>query len=74
MFSLRLIPLRMWQNDEFKQYRVVYYPVSEKYNKWVNKDRIEKAPQWCSVDMSDGCKKVGCAEMGKLIISKLERK
>lgn len=24
--------------------------------------------------MSDGCKKVGCAEMGKLIISKLERK
>lgn len=24
--------------------------------------------------MSDGCKKVGCSEMGKLIISKLERK
>ena len=36
------------------KYRVGYYPVDKKYNKWVNKDHIEKAPQWCSVDMRDG--------------------
>lgn len=36
------------------KYRVGYYPVGEKYNKWVNRDHIEKAPQWCSVDMRDG--------------------
>lgn len=27
------------------KYRVGYYPVDKKYNKWVNKDHIEKAPQ-----------------------------
>ncbi|MBR5561570.1 MAG: 2-isopropylmalate synthase [Clostridia bacterium] len=36
------------------KYKVGYYPVDKKYNKWVNKDHIEKAPQWCSVDMRDG--------------------
>ena len=36
------------------KYRVGYYPVEKRYNKWVNKDHIEKAPQWCSVDMRDG--------------------
>ncbi len=36
------------------KYRVGYFPVSEEYNKWVNKDHIEKAPVWCSVDMRDG--------------------
>lgn len=36
------------------KYRTGYYPVEKKYNKWVNKDHIEKAPQWCSVDMRDG--------------------
>ena len=36
------------------KYRVGYYLVEKKYNKWVNKDHIEKAPQWCSVDMRDG--------------------
>ena len=36
------------------KYRTGYYPVDKKYNKWVNKDHIEKAPQWCSVDMRDG--------------------
>ncbi len=36
------------------KYQVGYYPVSNKYNKWVNKDHIEKAPIWCSVDMRDG--------------------
>lgn len=36
------------------KYRVGYFPVSEKYNKWVKKDHIDKAPVWCSVDMRDG--------------------
>ena len=37
-----------------KKYRVGYYPVDKKYNKWVEKDHIEKPPVWCSVDMRDG--------------------
>ncbi len=36
------------------KYRVGYFPVDEKYNKWVQKDHIEKPPVWCSVDMRDG--------------------
>ena len=36
------------------KYEVGYFPVSKEYNKWVNKDHIEKAPIWCSVDMRDG--------------------
>ncbi len=36
------------------KYQVGYFPVAEKYNKWVKKDHIEKAPIWCSVDMRDG--------------------
>ncbi|MBE6872153.1 MAG: 2-isopropylmalate synthase [Ruminococcaceae bacterium] len=36
------------------KYRVGYFPVDGKYNKWANKDRIAKAPVWCSVDMRDG--------------------
>lgn len=36
------------------KYRVGYFPVADKYNKWVTKDHIEKAPVWCSVDMRDG--------------------
>ncbi len=36
------------------KYRVGYFPVDKKYTKWVEKDRIEKAPVWCSVDMRDG--------------------
>ncbi len=36
------------------KYRVGYYPVDHKYNKWVEKDHIEKAPDWCSVDLRDG--------------------
>ncbi len=36
------------------KYQVGYYPVSNEYNDWVKKDHIEKAPQWCSVDMRDG--------------------
>ena len=36
------------------KYRVGYFPVDKKYNKWVEKDHVEKAPVWCSVDMRDG--------------------
>lgn len=36
------------------KYRVGYFPVDKKYNKWVQKDHIEKPPVWCSVDMRDG--------------------
>lgn len=36
------------------KYKVGYYPVDKKYNKWVEKDHVEKPPVWCSVDMRDG--------------------
>ena len=36
------------------KYRAGYFPVGNQYNKWVNVERIEKAPVWCSVDMRDG--------------------
>lgn len=36
------------------KYGVGYYPAPGKYKKWVEKDHIEKAPVWCSVDMRDG--------------------
>lgn len=36
------------------KYRPEYFPVDRKYNKWVNKDRVERPPVWCSVDMRDG--------------------
>ncbi len=36
------------------KYRVGYFPVEKKYNKWVEKDHIERPPVWCSVDMRDG--------------------
>ena len=36
------------------KYEVGYFPVDKKYNKWVEKDHVEKAPVWCSVDMRDG--------------------
>lgn len=36
------------------KYRVGYFPVGKKYNKWVEKDHVDKAPIWCSVDMRDG--------------------
>ena len=36
------------------KYRVGYFPVDKKYNKWVKKDHIENPPVWCSVDMRDG--------------------
>lgn len=36
------------------KYSVGYFPVSQEYNDWVRRDRIEKAPRWCSVDLRDG--------------------
>lgn len=30
------------------KYKVGYFPVSKEYNKWVEKDHIEKAPIWCA--------------------------
>ncbi len=37
-----------------KKYCVGYYPAPGSHYKWVEKDHIEKAPQWCSVDLRDG--------------------
>ena len=36
------------------KYRTGYFPVDKKYNKWSEKDHVEKPPVWCSVDMRDG--------------------
>ena len=36
------------------KYAVGYYPAPGAHYKWVQKDHIEKAPQWCSVDLRDG--------------------
>ena len=36
------------------KYHTGYFPVGKQYRKWVDRDHIEKAPVWCSVDMRDG--------------------
>lgn len=36
------------------KYAIGYYPAPGNHFKWVHKDHIEKAPQWCSVDLRDG--------------------
>ena len=36
------------------KYRVGYYPVGKEYNKWVEKDHVEKPPVWCSSNMRIG--------------------
>ncbi len=36
------------------KYAVGYYPAPGAHYKWVQKDHVEKAPQWCSVDLRDG--------------------
>ena len=36
------------------KYKPLYFSVSDNYCKWVQKDHIEKAPIWCSVDLRDG--------------------
>ena len=37
-----------------EKYSIGYYPAPGKHLNWANKDHIEKAPEWCSVDMRDG--------------------
>ena len=37
-----------------RKYSIGYYPAPGKHTKWVEKDHIEKAPRWCSVDLRDG--------------------
>ena len=36
------------------KYKVGYYPAPGDNTNWVKKDRIDKVPVWCSVDMRDG--------------------
>ena len=36
------------------KYRPLYYMPPETINDWVKKDRLDKAPIWCSVDLRDG--------------------
>ena len=36
------------------KYTIGYYPAPGNHFKWVHKDHIKKAPQWCSVDLRDG--------------------
>ena len=36
------------------KYSIGYYPAPGAHYKWVQKDHIEKAPTWCSVDLRDG--------------------
>lgn len=38
----------------YKKYQKQYYPAPSGNNDWVNKDSIDKAPVWCSVDLRDG--------------------
>ena len=39
---------------DVSKYAVGYYPAPGSHYKWVQKDHIEKAPAWCSVDLRDG--------------------
>ena len=36
------------------KYSIGYYPAPGKHYKWVQKDMVDKAPAWCSVDLRDG--------------------
>ncbi len=36
------------------KYGIGYFSVPTGYTKWANRDHVEKAPIWCSVDMRDG--------------------
>ncbi len=38
----------------YKKYKKQYFPAPSGYTDWVNKDSIDKAPVWCSVDLRDG--------------------
>ena len=36
------------------KYSIGYYPAPGTHTKWIQKDHVERAPQWCSVDLRDG--------------------
>ena len=36
------------------KYQIGYYRAPGAHYKWVQKDHVEKAPKWCSVDLRDG--------------------
>ena len=38
----------------YQKYTRQYYPVANAPARWMQKDHIEKAPIWCSVDLRDG--------------------
>ena len=38
----------------YQKYTRQYYPVANAPARWMQKDHIEKAPVWCSVDLRDG--------------------
>ena len=38
----------------YEKYSVGYYPPPMGKMEWTSKDHIEKAPEWCSVDLRDG--------------------
>ena len=38
----------------YKKYKKQYFPAPSGYTSWVNKDSIDEAPTWCSVDLRDG--------------------
>ena len=37
-----------------KKYKANYFPPPERCCDWTARERIEKAPIWCSVDLRDG--------------------
>ena len=40
--------------QNWQKYKAGYFMPPEKSMDWTNKDRTEKAPIWCSVDLRDG--------------------
>ena len=40
--------------ENYKKYSVGYFLPPERCMEWAKKDRVEKAPVWCSVDLRDG--------------------
>jgi len=37
-----------------EKYKPLYYVPPESHTDWIKRDRLEKAPAWCSVDLRDG--------------------
>ena len=40
--------------NNYTKYKKQYFPVKNAPAKWIEKDTVEKAPAWCSVDLRDG--------------------